>query len=624
MLVAAKHLVKRQYIEPHYNVHSGQVMAYEKVTLYGLVIIEKKAVSYSHVDPLVCREVFIRAAFVEGLYSQQPQRKNPHIKKSASDFFSHQEALLKELEDLEAKARRRDIVADEKVIFDFYNERIPESIVNLAGFESWRKKIELTNPTLLFISRENLMRHGAEDITQLQFPSELEWRGMVFPLSYHFEPNHADDGVSIHVPVSVLHQVPEHRLEWLVPGMLRDKCIGLVKGLPKNLRKHFVPVPDVVDKVLAAMTPDNKPLSEALALQLKRQTAIDIGKDIWTGITVDDFYRFNIKVMDEQGKVIDSGRDLLLLREKYRERVQKNIQSAAVDIEKQDITEWDFGDLPVSIQLQRSGMNIRAYPALVDKNSSVALQVLDNPLQAQAITQRGLARLLFLQLSQTVKYLQKELLKGQDIALTLAGIGTRAQVVDDLIMATIKNIALPNQTQLPRSLAEFELCLNLVREKLMAQSLEVASHLLSALTLLVDVKKQIKQQKNALALAFTLSDIQDQLQQLFFVGVVYQTPELWLRQYPRYLKAIQYRLEKAALNPQKDKLSLAEIQPYWKKLADYLEKEGEFVMAQSEPLAEYRWWIEELRVSLFAQTIKTLVPISPKRLVKQWELVLAK
>lgn len=515
-------------------------------------------------------------------------------------------------------------MADEQVIFDFYNERIPAHIVNLAGFESWRKKQEKSNPRLLFISREALMRHGADDITQAQFPNELEWRGMVFPLSYHFEPSHPDDGVSIHVPVSVLHQVPEHRLEWLVPGMLRDKCIGLVKGLPKNLRKHFVPVPDVVDKVLAAITPDNKPLTEALGLQLKRQTAIEVSKDSWGEIAVDKFYLFNIKVVDERGKVIDSDRDLARLREKYRERVQQNIQSAAVDIERDNITEWDFASLPASIQLQRNGMSIRAYPALVDKNSSVALQVLDNPLQAQDISQRGIARLLFLQLAQAVKYLQKELLKGQDIALSLAGIGTRAQLVDDLILATIKNIALQDQSTLPRSQAEFEQCLNLVREKLIPQALDIANSLLGSLTLLVDVKKHIKQQKNALALAFTLSDIQQQLQQLFFVGLIYKTPDLWLRQYPRYLRAIQYRLEKAALNPQKDKLALAEIQPYWQRLAGFLQKEGEFVLAQNSALQEYRWWIEELRISLFAQTIKTLVPVSAKRLDKQWELVLAK
>jgi ATP-dependent helicase HrpA len=623
VLLAAEHLVKRQHFEPHYNSHSGQVMAYEKVSLYGLTLVEKKSVPYAHIDPIVAREVFIRSAFVEGQYAQHPKWKNLQQKRKLNDFFTHQQDLLKELDDLEAKSRRRDILADEEVMFEFYNEVIPEHIVNLAAFENWRKKAEEENPKVLYISRETLMRHGALDITNAQFPNELEWRGMVFPLTYHFEPNHSDDGVSIHVPMSVLHQLPEQRLEWLVPGMLRDKCINLVKSLPKSLRKHFVPVPDVVDKALAAMVPDNKPLTDSLGLQLKRQTSVEVPGDAWLETQVDNYYRFNIKVVDDKGKVIASGRDLLPLREKYRAQVQQNIQSAATNIERDNITQWDFDALPHAIQLQRNGINIRAYPALVDKNNSVALQVLDNPQQALHLTQRGLARLIFLQLNQTVKYLQKELLKGQDIALSLAGIGSRDQVADDIILAAIKQLVLNDALVLPRSKDAFEAAITFIKDKLISTAEVLCTHLLVSLKLLVDVKKAIKQQKNALALAYTLGDIQEQLKELFYVGLMYKTPEEWLRQYPRYLRAIQMRLEKAALNPQKDKLAVLEIQPYWQRLQEFIAKEGTFVMTQNLALVEYRWWIEELRVSLFAQTLKTQIPVSPKRLDKQWELVLA-
>lgn len=616
---AAEHLIKRQHFEPHYDSRSGQVMVFEKITLYGLTIVEKKSVSYSHIDPAQCREVFIRAALVEGQYDQHPKRKSLRNKNPETDFFAHQLQLLAELEELESKARRRDIVVDEQVIFDFYNERIPVHVVNLAGFEAWRKKAEQEKPKLLFLTREILMRHGAGDITQAQFPNELEWRGMVFPLSYHFEPNHAFDGVSIHVPMSVLHQVPEQRLEWLVPGMLREKCIGLIKSLPKNLRKHFVPVPDVVDKILATLAPDNKPLSEALTLQLKRLTGVDIPKEAWLETSVDDYYRFNIHVVDDKGKIIASGRDLAPLRDKYRERVQQNIQSAATDIERDGIIAWDFAELPQAIQLPRGGISIRAYPALVDKQTSVALQVLDNPLQALDLTQRGITRLIFLALNQTVKYLQKELLKGQEVALTLAGIGNRDQVADDLIMAAIKQLALADQQQLPRSHAAFEAAVNLVKDKLILQAQELASQLIASLKLLVEIKKQLKQQKNMLMLAFTISDINHQLTQLFYPGLVYKTPALWLHQYPKYMRGIQQRLEKAALNPQKDKLQLAEVAPHWQRLVDYLAKEGDYRLAQNSELLEYRWWIEELRISLFAQTLKTQVPVSDKRLDKQWE-----
>ncbi|MGV8836278.1 ATP-dependent RNA helicase HrpA [Cellvibrio sp.] len=619
VIAAAEHLVKRQHFEPHYDSRSGQVMVFEKITLYGLTIVEKKSVSFSHIDPIQCREVFIRAALVEGQYDQHPKRKSLQNKNPDTDFFAHQQQLLIELEDLESKARRRDIVVDEQVIFDFYNERIPESVVNLAGFDAWRKKAEQQNPKLLFLTREILMRHGAGAITQAQFPNELEWRGMVFPLSYHFEPNHAFDGVSIHVPMSVLHQVPEQRLEWLVPGMLREKCIGLIKSLPKTVRKHFVPVPDVVDKILATLSPDNKPLTEALGLQLKRLTGVDVSKEAWLETNVDDYYRFNIHVVDDKGKVIASGRELAPLRDKYRERVQQNIQSAATNIERDGIVGWDFSELPQAIQLSRGGISIRAYPALVDKQSSVALQVLDNPLHALDITQRGLARLVSLSLAQTVKYLQKELLKGQEVALTLAGIGNREQVADDLIMASIKQLAVPDQKNLPRTQIAFDERVNLIKEKLIAHAQDLANHLVSSLKLLVDVKKQLKQQKNMLVLAFTISDINQQLAQLFYPGLVYKTPALWLQQYPKYMRGIQQRLEKAALNPQKDKLQLAEIAPHWQRLVDYLAKEGDYRLTQNAALMDYRWWIEELRISLFAQTLKTQVPVSDKRMDKQWE-----
>ncbi len=620
---AASHLIKRQHFEPHYDSRSGQVMAYEKITLYGLTIVEKKSVSYSQIDPAQSREVFIRAALVEGQYAQHPKRKYTQQQSGFKDFYSHQQQLLNELDELEAKSRRRDIVVDEQVIFDFYNERIPAHVVNLAGFEAWRKKTEHANPQLLYISRETLMRHGAGDITAAQFPNELEWRGMVFPLSYHFEPKHPWDGVSIHVPMSVLHQVPEHRLEWLVPGMLRDKCIGLIKSLPKNWRKHFVPVPDVVDKLLAVLTPDNKPLTDAMAVQLKRLTGVEIPKEAWLEMQVDDYYLFNIHVVDDAGKIIASSRDLNSLREKYRQKVQQNIQSAATDIEREGITTWDFEALPQAIQLPRGGMSIRAYPALVDKNTSVALQVLDNPLQAADITQRGLTRLALLQLGQTGKYLQKELLKGQEVSLTLAGIGGREQVADDLIMAAIKQLAFSDQQQLARTKAEFEAAVHSIKDKIIAHAQDLSGHLLSSLKLLVEVKKQLKQQKNMLMLAYTISDINQQLGQLFYPGLVYKTPSQWLQQYPKYMRGIQQRLEKAALNPQKDKLQLAEIAPHWNRLTDYLAKEGGYRLTQLPALMEYRWWIEEFRISLFAQTLKTQVPVSDKRLDKQWEQAMA-
>jgi len=634
VVAAAEHLIKRQHYEPHYDSRSGQVMAYEKITLYGLTIVEKKSVVYSHIDPVQARDVFIRAAWVEGQYGVHPKRRNSpppnlplgkgeeHGSQGKEDFFTHQENLIKELDDLESKSRRRDILVDEQEIFNFYNERIPEDVHNWISFESWRKKIEQTDPNILFIPRERLMRHGADSITDAQFPNELEWKGMLFPLSYHFEPNHPFDGLSIHVPMSLLHLVPEYRLQWLVPGMLRDKLIGLIKSLPKSLRKHFVPVPDLVDKLLARIAPDNKPLTDVVGVELKKLTGIDIPDDAWLETAVDIFYQCNIHVIDDKGKIIASNRNLSALREQYRTRVQENIQTAAVDIERNGIITWDFAELPVHVQLPRGGISIRAYPALVDKGNSVSLQVIDNPQLALDMTQRGITRLIYLAASTPVKYCQKEILKGQALGLSVTEMGKPEQVVDDVIMSAIKQLVCADQNQLPRTSAAFAEAVIKVKEELISYALKLSAHLIQSLPLLVDIKKQMKQHKNNLALLLGLGDIQQQLSQLFYPGAVYQTPEIWLSQYPKYCRAILLRMEKLNLNPQKDRLCMAEVAIHWQRFVTFLEKEGTHQLSQNAALMEYRWWIEEFRVSLFAQTLKTQVSVSAKRLDKQWELVL--
>jgi ATP-dependent helicase HrpA len=640
VITAAEHLVKRQHYEPHYDARSGQVMAYERISLYGLVVIEKKSVIYNRIDPKLAREIFIRAALVEGLYGAHPKRKAPETRRSETssessssplprgrlgggDFFTHQQNLLKELEDLESKSRRRDIVVDEQVIFDFYNERIPESVNNWISFESWRKKAEEENPTLLFIPRERLMRHNAGEVTQAQFPNKLEWRGMVFPLSYHFEPGHEQDGLSIHVPVSLLHLVPEYRLQWLVPGMLRDKLISLLKALPKSLRKHFVPVPDWVDQLLNRLQPDNKPLTDIVAAELKKISGVEIPQDAWADVKLDDFYICNIRVVDDKGKTVANSRNLASLRDEYRSRVQENIQTAAVNIERHNITQWDMDELPLHVQLPRGGISIRAYPALVDKQTSVSLEVLDNPNEALFKTQRGLCRLIYLSLPTAVKYCQKELLKGQALALSIAEIGKPEQVVDDVILAAIKILACNDQNKLPRTKEEFSKAVNLCKEELIAKATHISQVLLQSLQLLVDIKKTIKQHRQNLVMAFAISDIQQQLSQLFYPGMVYDTPENWLSHLPKYCRAVLLRLEKVQLNPQKDKILISEVDAYYQKLKEWKDKEGAYRITQNAAMMDYRWWLEEFRVSLFAQTLKTVIPVSAKRLDKQWQEALA-
>lgn len=605
VLAAAEHLVKRNQFEPHYDVKSGQVMAYERITLYGLVLIEKRRISFGKVDPKTAREVFIRAALVEEKY------------RGKGKFFRHNQALVQELHELEAKSRRRDILVDEEVIYRFYDEKVPAEIVNLAGFEHWRKSIEQSQGKLLYMDRDYLMQHDASLITEAQFPAELHCDGLTFPLSYHFEPGHPADGVSIQVPVAALHLVPEKRLQWLIPGILRDKCIQLVKSLPKQWRKNFVPVPTYVDKCLAAMSPADKSLTEALSHQLKRHTGVEVPADQWQVGSLDDYYRFNIQVLDERGKVLEQGRDLESLRLRYRDQLQKTLQDRSDSIERTDISEWDFAELPRETRLRRSGMQITAYPALIDQRDSVAIKLFDNPVEAEYLSWRGVTRLALLHLTSSVKYLRKDLLKGKDLGLTVVSLGKREDVVDDMIMAAVRQACFSDS--LPRTQEQFVSAIEAGRNQIAARASALEKLLVQILAEVVAIRKTIKTSKNALAIAAAAADINQQLQGLIYPQFLYETDDQWLAQYPRYLAAIRLRLEKVPSQLQRDKIWTAEIDALWQPWQQRLEREGKAVMMRNSDFVEYRWMLEEYRVSLFAQTLKTLMPVSEKRLKKLWQ-----
>lgn len=615
IMQAAQHLIKRSHFEPHYSVRSGQVMAFEKISLYGLVLVEKKQVIYSRINPTQSREVFIREALVEGRYKEGNQ-------KGKGEFFRHNQQLIESLDELEAKSRRRDILVDDQVLFDFYNERIPADVINLAGFEHWRKTTEQQQPRLLFMDRETLMRHDASHITESQFPDQLQWEGLQFALKYHFEPGHVDDGVSIQVPVAALHLVPDNRLQWVVPGILREKCIALVKGLPKQWRKNFVPVPDYVDQALKAMQPDNSPLAEALAFQLKRHTGVVVPAEAWQEVALDNYYRMNIQVIDDRGKVMDRDRDLTRLRERYRDQLQATLRDDSSGIEQTELLAWSFDSLPATYALKRAGMSITAYPALLDKSRSVDLQLLDNPLEALYQTRRGVTRLLALQIlngsrQDDLKRRAQQLLKGKDIGLTVVDLGKREAVADQLLMAAIGHAVVAG-ADIPRDRVAFEALLERTAGAASPLLAELESLLLGCLAQVVDIRKTIKAHKNPLALALAAKDINQQLIRLFYPGFLLATPLEWLREYPRYLRAISQRLEKVDGQIQRDKLWTAELDELWQRWQDYRSKQGEAMVAETPGLVEYRWLIEEYRVSLFAQTLKTRMPVSAKRLQKLW------
>lgn len=608
----AAHMVKKNYSEPHYDTKRGEVMAFERQTLYGLTIVERKRCSYSHINPKESREVFIQSALVEGKYGEH--------KRAKGKFFSHNQRLLDELEDIEARVRRRDIVAEEIAIYQFFDERVPADIANFTSFETWRKQAEQNNPELLFMDRELLMQRAVSDATEAQFPDSIQWQGVSYPLSYRFEPGHPLDGVTATIPLAALHQAPRFRFEWLVPGLLRDKCISLVKTLPKPLRRNFVPVPSFVDKALPGMQPDNKPLGDALGYQLQRHTSVDLSNAGWRVDQLDSYYLMNFRLVDEEGVELAVARDLEELQIRYRDRVQKTIQRAAdPGIEKSNLTRWDFGELPEIYQNDQNGLNVRAWPALIDEGESVSLKLLDHPDAARNLSWKGALKLALLQYSQPAKYLKKQLLKSTDLKLMAAGLGRREQLVEPLITSAYQQALFADRDQLPRDQQTFEALIEQGSGAIVGYANELESIVESILEPLAQIRKALK--KLGLAAIHAANDVDRQLNELL-------KPESWadesfevLRQYPRYIKAIQLRLEKAPLNVLKDRQFTMELEKLQSKLGSLPSESSEWSQKQQQNVVHYRFLLQEYRVSLFAQQLKTALPVSLKRIEEYWKEV---
>ncbi|MDX2465168.1 MAG: ATP-dependent RNA helicase HrpA [Porticoccus sp.] len=605
----AAHLVKKTYREPHYSLRNGQVMAYEKQTLYGLPIVEKRRCAYGKIDPVLSREIFIRSALVEGEY------------RGKGAFFHHNQQLQENLQDIESRTRRRDVLVDDQVMFDFYSDRIPQDIVNLAGFEYWRKQQEQCqeqgSSELLYMNTELLSQQNSGDLDESKFPDHIEWQGMRYPLSYHFEPRHQEDGVSVTVPISVLHQVPSHRFDWLVPGMLRDKCIALIKGLPKVLRRNFVPVPDYVDKALLSLNPADIRLSEALGTQLKLQTGIDVTPEHWQQVTLEDIYRLNIKLIDENNHVLTMSRHLSDLKAQYRGKVAETLTQATTNtIEREDLHGWDFDALPEVYSIEQQGLTIRTYPSLVIERNQINLTLLDNPEAAANQTIAGLIKLYQCVYPESAKYLSKQLLKGMDLQLKSAGISGKDVLIPTIIDAAY-GLALLKGKPIPRTKSDFDALLTEGKGSIVTVANELESMLISWLPLLSEIRKTVK--KQGLATMHAVADIQQQLGFLFCEEFMFRVPINWLRQYQRYLKALMARLEKLPVNPQKDRAHVLVLEKLEQQLADINLRWEELPAEVRETVWMHRFMLQEYRVSLFSQQLKTAFPISDKRIKAHWK-----
>ena len=601
-------LLKRSYSEPHWEKKRAEVVAYEQVSLYGLVIVPRRRVSFGRIDPDAAQQIFVRAALVEGDYATK------------APFFAHNRRLLAEVAALEDKTRRRDILVDEEQLYEFYRELLlkhgGESVVNGASFEQWRKQDERQDPQRLFLTRDYLMRQGASAVSGVQYPDHLPLGELQFRLKYHFAPGAADDGVTLEVPVGALKRLPLARLEWLVPGMLEEKCIALLKQLPKALRKNFVPVPDYVRAFLADQPDQQQPLCEQLGAWLRRKTGVQIPVDGWRVAELEPHWRCNIRVLDSRGKALGEGRDWHQLVERWGEHGEGEPQVDPLRARwTRPVERWDFGDLPAQVELNQAGMRIPAFPALSVGEKGLSLQLFDSASAARESHRLGVVRLLQRQQATTLKELRRGSKEFETCALLLSTrVGKEAlwqDLIDRVFSSTyIKEASLPQSQQQFEQLAKANAGALVESARAWLQFLQTIAGIYQTL---------VKSLRGSVQITWVpvLNDIRAQLEQLIYPGFLASTPEPWLQRYPLYLQAIVQRLQKYQADLQRQRLQSEELQGWWQR---YRQARQRMLPHGVEPdaLRDFRWMLEEYRISLFAQPLGTRMPVSAKRLTQQW------
>jgi ATP-dependent helicase HrpA len=522
--------------------------------------------------------------------------------------------------DLEAKSRRRDILVDEELLYAFYAVRVPEGIYSTPQFEQWLRQASVAQPKLLHLRLEDLLRQPL-DTDPAQFPDHLDLDGLALPFEYRFEPGDEADGVTLVVPVEVLAQVSEGRASWLVPGLLLEKIVALIRTLPKALRKHFVPAPDVAAHCRQALRPGETPLVQALGLALSRRAGVLVPEDAWDEAALPDYLRMRFRVVDEEGATIEAGRDLAALRRRHAAAGATARRLPRAGIERAALKDFDVDPLPESVELVRGGVRLRGYPALVDRGDSVAVEALDSAERAFAAHRGGLRRLVALRLGRELRDLRRGLPGLERMRLQYAkaprreGGGADVELADELT-DLILDRAFLGDVPLPRDRSAFVACLAAGRVRVSAVAQE-AGALAATILERYQAVRQALSGRIPPAWLPSVRDAQAQLDRLVWRGFLLATPWQRLVEVPRYLGALAKRLEKLQFGVTRDQQRMGEmaaVEVQWRERATQAEQAG-----RVDPrLDEIRWMLEELRVSLFAQELGTAYPISVQRIERRW------
>ena len=598
---AAGERVTRDYFEPHWEEKRGEVVASERVQLYGLTLVARRPVSFGRIDPDAARDVFIREGLVPGAL------------RTRGAFLAHNRALVEDVAELEHKARRQDVLVDEEAIAQFYAERIPAHVHSTAAFERWREEAEAKAPRLLHLARDDLMRHAAHEVTQDLFPEHMALAGASLPLKYRFAPGHPLDGLTLTVPLRLLNQLPDAQLTWLVPGMVREKAAHYLKSLPKAWRNRVIPISEFVTAFLSSSPSNDLALADALRAFLEAKLGDAPAAALLRDVELPAYLMMNVAVVDDAGKELASGRDLAALRTKLGEAAQLSFASAGPAFERKGLRQWDFGDLPPTLTFTRRGARITGYPALVDDGDSASLALLDTEDAAEQSTRRGVVRLLDIALKDATRQYDKGGGPFSDAALKLkASIPTDRLLAD--VLAAGKARAYLADDPLPRSQRAFAEQVKRARTRLPAV-MDGAFRLLAEIA----ERYQALTQRLAAAKAWPRlgSEVRAIRDALVYPGFVSGTPWDRLTQVPRYLAALERRVAKYAERPDRDARHAEQVADWWRRYAERAQADRAAGRADAR-LEDFRWLLEELRVSLFAQELKTPSPVSLKRIEKAW------
>jgi ATP-dependent helicase HrpA len=633
---AGRHLLTRMYIEPHWDRESARVTAFERVSLYGITLAPRRKIHYGPIDPELSRELFIRGALVAGEYDTQAL------------WHVHNRALIKEIETLEHKARKSGVWLDEERLFRVFDARIPAGLHNGPAFEQWRREAEAADPRVLFLAREDIVAEGIGADHTL-FPETMDIDGVSCTLKYRFEPGHPLDGVTLKLPLYLLNRVDAARADWLVPGLIREKLTALLKNLPKDRRRPLIPLPDAVTAFLSAEPPGERTPTEALAAWIRKKTGADIHPDEWKG-ELPAHLRMNFSVIDDGGQELASGRDLAALRAQLGGTARITYGGGAEDnaFERSGLTEWDFGDLPAQLRFNRGGRELTGHPALVDTGDAVDLRLLDDAAAAEAETRCGAVRLLRLALAAQFRQLDKDLARETALALKYRTFGGADKLRAELLDA-IAARALLGDDEAPRCQKDFDR----QKERAKPRVAVVKQALLRDVAGILDLHAQVAARLSAAPqFAGPMRDEQAHLAALVPNDFIVATPWARLRDLPRYLNGILRRLEKLPASAERDGRAMTGILTLQNKyLARCAQAKGAAPARHTPPdtrlsgglgaaparstppdtrltgglgaapatLDAFRWHLEELRISLYAQELKTPYPVSVKRLDKLWD-----